>query len=173
MMTHTSLDSQLLSEANVARSQNHPILIEPVPWVPACWVVRAARLMSSIGVAFLLFDVSLKLLQVPAALEASAQLGFGTEAVFTIGMIQVICLIAYLIPRTRLLGALLWTGYLGGAIATHLRVGSPLFSHVLFPAYVALLLWAYPWVSDARLRSMLLDGPGSVRREPNRVRSTP
>jgi hypothetical protein len=106
-------------------------------------------------VAFLIFDASLKLLQLPPALESSAQLGFNAETVFTIGMIQVLCLIVYLVPRTRVLGALLWTGYLGGAIVTHLRLGNPLFSHTLFPVYVAALLWAHPWVNDARVRSLI------------------
>lgn len=64
-------------------------------------------------------------------------------------------LVIYLIPQTSVLGAILWTGYLGGAIATHVRVGSPLFTHVLFPIYVALLLWGGLWLRDDRLRVLL------------------
>lgn len=60
-----------------------------------------------------------------------------------------------LVPRTSLLGAVLWTGYLGGAIATHVRVGSPLLTHTLFPIYVAALIWAGLWLRDSRLRAML------------------
>lgn len=70
-------------------------------------------------------------------------------------IIQGICLILYLVPRTAVLGAVLWTGYLGGAIATHVRVGSPLFSHVLFPIYVAAFLWIGLWLRDWRVRAML------------------
>jgi hypothetical protein len=66
-----------------------------------------------------------------------------------------VCLVVYLIPRTAVLGAILWTGYLGGAIATHVRVGNPLFSHLLFPVYVAALLWAGLWLRDERVRAVL------------------
>lgn len=132
----------------------------PSVWVPSCRSVAAGRMASAVAVAFLIFDVSLKLLQLPAALEVSTQLGFAAESVFTIGMIEVLCLITYLVPRTRVFGAILWTGYLGGAIVTHLRLGHPLLSHTLFPIYVALLLWAQPWVSDGRLRALLLSAPG-------------
>jgi hypothetical protein len=62
--------------------------------------------------------------------------------------------VTYLIPRTAVLGAILWTGYLGGAIAIHLRVGNPLFSHTLFPIYVAAFLWAGLWLRDRRVRAL-------------------
>ena len=68
---------------------------------------------------------------------------------------QLACLILYLVPRTAPLGAVLWTGYLGGAIATHVRVGNPLFSHTLFPIYVAAMLWGGLWLRDARVRRLL------------------
>lgn len=70
-------------------------------------------------------------------------------------MLQLILLVLYVVPRTSVLGALLWTGYLGGAVATHVRVGNPLFSHTLFPTYLATLLWLGLWLRDARVRSLL------------------
>lgn len=70
-------------------------------------------------------------------------------------MVQLVCLALYLIPRTSLVGAVLWTGYLGGAIATQVRVGNPLFTHVLFPMYVAVLLWGGLYLRDSRVGVML------------------
>ena len=69
-------------------------------------------------------------------------------------MIQLACLVVYLVPRTAVLGAVLWTGYLGGAIATHVRVENPLFTHVLFPVYVAALLWGGLWLRVPALRAI-------------------
>jgi len=69
--------------------------------------------------------------------------------------VQLVCLAVYLVPRTAVLGAVLWTGYLGGAIATHVRVGNPLFSHVLFPIYVAAFIWGSLWLREPRLRALL------------------
>ena len=72
-----------------------------------------------------------------------------------LGILQLVLLALYLVPRTALLGAVLWTGYLGGAVATHVRVGNPLVSHVLFPVYVAALLWGGLWLRDRRTRALL------------------
>jgi membrane protein DedA with SNARE-associated domain len=77
--------------------------------------------------------------------------------------IEVACLILYIVPRTAVLGALLWTGYLGGAVATHVRVGHPLLSHTLFPVSVAALLWAALWLRDARVRALFRFGANSDR----------
>lgn len=117
--------------------------------------VYAGRVLSGLAIVFLLFDAALKLLKVKAAVEGTTQLGYPESVILPIGVIQVVCLIVYLVPRTSVLGAVLWTGYLGGAIATHVRVGSPLVTHTLFPIYVALLLWAGLWLRDARLRALL------------------
>jgi hypothetical protein len=83
------------------------------------------------------------------------QPGFPEGVIIPLGLIEVACLIAYLAPRASALGAILWTGYLGGAIATNVRVGSPLFSQTLFPIYVATLLWVGLWLRDQRLRAVL------------------
>jgi hypothetical protein len=83
------------------------------------------------------------------------ELGWPASAILPLGIIQLVCLAVYLIPRTAILGAVLWTGYLGGAIATHMRLGNPLFSHTLFPTYVAALLWVGLWLRDRRLRAII------------------
>ena len=83
------------------------------------------------------------------------QLGYPRDSVFILGVILLSCVVAYAVPRTSVLGALLLTGYLGGAVATHVRVQNPLFSHVLFPTYVSALLWGGLMLRDARLRALL------------------
>lgn len=115
----------------------------------------SGRALTTIAVLFLAFDAAVKLLQLPMAVEGTRQLGYPTNVIFTLGVIQAIALIAYLIPRTALLGAIVWTGYLGGAVATHVRIGNPLFSHVLFPTYVAALIWGGLFLRDARFRALL------------------
>lgn len=115
----------------------------------------AGWIMSGFAALFLLFDAAVKVLELPLAVEATTQLGYPQSVIVGLGLLQLACLVIYLLPRTSVLGAVLWTGYLGGAIATHLRVGSPLFSHTLFPIYVAALLWGGLWVRDERLRSVL------------------
>jgi hypothetical protein len=111
------------------------------------------RILSGLVVAFLAFDLTIKLLQLPDAVKATAQFGFPDGTLLALGVIQLVCLILYLVPRTAILGAVLWTGYLGGAIATHLRMGGPAFSFV-FPLLVAALLWGGLWLRDRRLRGV-------------------
>lgn len=122
--------------------------------VPSRRAIVTGRILSGLAILFLLFDATLKLLQLAPAVEATAQLGYPTSLIQTIAIIQLACLVIYLVPRTSLLGAVLWTGYLGGAVATHVRVGSPLFSHILFPVYIAALLWAGLWLRSSRLRGL-------------------
>ena len=113
------------------------------------------RILSGLAVVFLLFDGTVKLLELPVAVEATVRLGYPESVVIPLGLVEVACAVAYLVPRAAMLGAILWTGYLGGAVATHVRVGSPLFSQALFPIYVAALLWAGLWLRDQRLRAVL------------------
>ena len=115
----------------------------------------AGRVMSGAATLFLLVDATVKVLELPPALEGTTQLGYPASVVFGLGMLQLACLVMYLVPRTSVLGAVLWTGYLGGAVATHVRVGNPLFTHTLFPIYVAALLWGGLWLRDERVRSVL------------------
>ena len=86
--------------------------------------------------------------------NGTVQLGFPASSVLPLGLIELVCLVLYLVPRTSVMGAILWTGYLGGAIATHLRLGNPMFSHVLFPLYVAAFLWGGLWLRDPRARAI-------------------
>jgi len=116
---------------------------------------RAGYVLSGLAVHFLLFDATMKVLQLPAAVEGTVKLGYPPGVLLGLGIVQLACLAVYLVPRTSVLGAVLWTGYLGGAVATHVRVRDPLFSHVLFPVYVAALLWGGLWLRDARLRAVL------------------
>ena len=116
---------------------------------------RAGLIISGLAVLFLTFDLVMKFLVTPEAVEASAALGWQMDNVPILGMIEIVCLALYLIPRTAPLGAILWTGYLGGAIATHLRVDNPLFSHTIFPIYVAAFIWGGLYLRDARVRALI------------------
>jgi len=113
------------------------------------------RTLSAIAILFLSFDIVLKLMQHPMAVQGTKQLGYPAGMILPLGVIELIALILYLIPRTSLFGVILWTGYLGGAVATHVRIGDPLFSHILFPTYVAALLWGGLVLRDARFRALL------------------
>jgi hypothetical protein len=113
------------------------------------------RLLSGFAVLFMLFDATIKVLELPVAVQGTTQLGYPESVVFGLGLVQLACLAVYLFPRTSVLGAVLWTGYLGGAVATHVRLGNPLFSHVLFPLYVAAFLWLGLWLREERLRAVL------------------
>ena len=113
------------------------------------------RVLSALAILFLLFDCVIKVLQLPVAVEGTTQLGYPATVVLGIGVVELVCLVLYVIPQTSVFGAILFTGYLGGAIATHVRIGSPLFSHVLFPIYVAALIWGGLYAREDRLRSLI------------------
>jgi hypothetical protein len=115
----------------------------------------AGRILSGLAIAFLTFDVAIKLVPNKMALEGTTSLGYQPHHVLVIGLLGLICLVLYVIPRTAPIGAILWTGYLGGAIATHLRLDNPLFSHILFPTYVAALIWGGLYLRDPRVRALL------------------
>jgi len=114
------------------------------------------RLLTGLFALFMLgASIAPKLLGMPIAEETMAQLGWPTGFAFTIGLIELTCLVLYLIPRTSLLGAILTMSLLGGAMATQIRVGNPLFSHILFSLYLAAFMWGGLWLRDARVRSLL------------------
>jgi len=121
---------------------------------PSAALRWSGRIATGIAVAFLAFDVGIKLSGASAAVKGTTDLGFAASQLLPIGLIELACLVLYLVPRTAPLGAVLFTGYLGGAIATHLRLGNPLFTHVLFPIYVAALLWGGLYARDARVRKL-------------------
>lgn len=113
------------------------------------------RVVSGIPAAFLAFDVAIKLVNPPFVAETSIKIGVPPELTVGLGVLLAACLALYLIPRTAPLGAVLLTGYLGGAVFTHLRVGDPLISHTLFPIYVGALLWAGLYLRDDRVRRLV------------------
>jgi DoxX-like protein len=115
----------------------------------------AGRVVSGLAVLFLLFDSLIKVMKLHLAVEGTTALGYPATVVRGIGIIELVCLVLYVIPRTSVFGAILLTGYLGGAIATHVRVGSPLLTHTLFPIYVALLIWGGLFLRDCRLRALI------------------
>src|SRR5713226_9015686 len=115
----------------------------------------AGRIMSALPVLFLLFDSVIKLMKIAPVVEAFAQLGYPLSLAPVIGIIELVCVVVYVIPRTSILGAILLTGYLGGAVATHVRTGSPLLSHTFFPVYVAVLLWGGLFLREDRLRALI------------------
>ena len=115
----------------------------------------AGRILTGIAVLFLAFDAAVKLVGAKEAVDGTVQLGWQPHHLPIIGTIALVLLVLYAIPRTAPLGAVLWTGYLGGAVATQLRVDNPLFSHVLFPIYVAAILWGGLYLRDDRVRRLI------------------
>jgi hypothetical protein len=117
--------------------------------------LSAGHIVSAIPVLFLLFDSVIKFTAMEPVVESFRQLGYPVSLGPGIGVIELVCLVLYVIPRTSVLGAILLTGYLGGAVATHVRVGSPLLTHILFPIYVAALLWGGLFLREGRLRALI------------------
>jgi hypothetical protein len=117
--------------------------------------VLVGRVLSTLAILFLLFDSSLKVMSTATAVEGTVQLGYPQSTVVVIGVIQLACVILYAVPRTAVLGAIVLTGYLGGAIATHVRVSSPLLGYTLFPIYIAVLIWGGLFLREDRLRSLV------------------
>ena len=117
--------------------------------------VLGGRIMTGLPALFLIMDAVGKLLKSRPVVEGTVQLGYSEGVLLALGIVLLVCTILYLVPRTAILGAILLTGYLGGAIATHVRVGNPLFSHVLFPVYVAVLLWGGLFLREPRLRELI------------------
>lgn len=113
------------------------------------------RVLSALVVLFLVMDFGMKLADLPIVTQTGLQLGWPAGTARELGMILAVCTVLYAYPRTAVLGAILLTGYLGGAVATHLRVGSPVFSHTLFGVYIGVMAWAGLWLRDPRLRALL------------------
>ncbi len=113
------------------------------------------RVLTALFALFILgASVAPKLLGMPIAEETMAQLGWPPGWAFRIGLIELACLVLYLIPRTSLLGAMLFMGLLGGAMATQIRAESPLYSHILFSLYLGLFMWGGLWLRDDKLRAL-------------------
>ena len=112
------------------------------------------RIMSWLPALFLLVDGVMKLFKPAVVVEATVKLGYPENTILPIGIVLTVCTILYLIPRTAVLGAILLTGYLGGAVATHVRVGEGLFS-ISFPIIFGVLLWGGLYLRDNRLRTLI------------------
>lgn len=117
----------------------------------ALWASRAMR---TLVVLFLLMDAGIHLAQPAPVVQAMNQLGFPPGTAVALGIVELILTVLYLIPRTAILGALLFTGYLGGAVAAHVRVGNPAFETYIFPTLVGALIWGGLLLVDSRLRSL-------------------
>ncbi|HET9283081.1 MAG TPA: DoxX family protein [Candidatus Angelobacter sp.] len=117
--------------------------------------IWTGRILTALALLFLLFDSGIKILNLAPAVQGTVGLGFQPGVVVPIGIVLLVCAILYVIPRTAILGAVLLTGYLGGAVASQVRAGNPLFSHVLFPVYFAFLVWGGLYLRDDRLRALV------------------
>ena len=113
------------------------------------------RILTGLVTVFLVFDGAVKVLNPGFATAAAPQIGYGESLILPIGLIELACLAVYLIPQTAALGAVLLTGFLGGAVATHFRVSDPLLGYTLFPLYVGALLWGGLFLRDNRLRVLI------------------
>jgi DoxX-like family len=118
---------------------------------------RTGLALTALVTLFLLMDAAMKLVPLPVVLETMGQLGWPADAAVArlLGVITLISLALYLWPRTSVLGEILLTAYLGGAVATHTRIGSPLLSHILFGVYVGVLVWAGLWLRNPALRALI------------------
>ena len=148
-MSATLLRSASLIQDRLAPSR------DTTSYRPSRRKLIAGRVLTGIAAVLLTLDAGMKLVGARAAIEGSAQLGFSPQQVFIIGVIAAVCLVLYLIPRTAPLGAVLWTGYFGGAIVTHFRLGNPLLTHVLSPIYISAIIWGGLYLRDARVRAVL------------------
>ncbi|MFC5082467.1 DoxX family protein [Microvirga arabica] len=120
-------------------------------------LVWTGRVLSGLIVLFLLFDGAIKLVPLQVVIDTVIPLGWPADPVTwrALGLVLIASTLLYAYPRTAFLGAVLLTAYLGGAVAAHVRVGSPLFSHILFGVYVGVALWVGLWLRDPRIRALL------------------
>ncbi len=116
--------------------------------------VRTGWVISGLVAAFALLDAAMKFAKPPAVAEAFTRTGWPLELSVPIGAILLVCTVLYLIPRVSVLGAILLTGYLGGAVATNMRLENPLFGNTLFPVYVGVLVWIGLWLREWRMRAV-------------------
>lgn len=117
----------------------------------------AGRILSGIFILFMIFDGSIKLVPLDIVIQTSAEIGLPTTVAFArgLGILGLVCTALYAWPRTSILGAILLTGYLGGAILTQLRIGNPLFTHLFFGVYLGLIMWGGLYLRDRRLRALI------------------
>jgi hypothetical protein len=113
--------------------------------------------MSGLVIAFMLLDGGMKLVPLDIVIKSTAELGYPPTIALArgLGVVGLLCTALYAFPRTAVLGAILLTAYMGGAVATHVRVGNPLFTHMLFGVYLAVLAWGGLYLRDGRVRALL------------------
>ena len=119
---------------------------------------RVGYALTGLVALFLLFDAVTKLLRLQMVVDATVQMGFPASTVPVIGGTLLVCLVLYLVPRTAVLGAVLLTGYLGGAVCAQLRIEAPLLSTLLFPVYTGVLVWLGLYLRSAALRALVRAG---------------
>jgi DoxX-like family len=139
-------------------SSEHPLETTPRATTDLASISNAqlwtSRVLSGLPAAFLLLDAGMKLFKPPFVLQANLQLGYPESAIVGIGITLLVSTLLYLLPRTAVLGAVLLTGYLGGAVAAQVRVGAPVFN-IVFPVIFSALLWGALWLRDPRVRELL------------------
>jgi DoxX-like protein len=140
---------------HAGKSEDHLMPSENAAAPVSKKVVWAGRFISAVPILFLLLDGVMKLIKPAQVVQATVQLGYPESLIHTLGVLALACTILYLIPQTSILGAILLTGYLGGAVASHLRHGDPLLSHVLFPVYLGVFVWLGLYLRDPRLRDLV------------------
>jgi hypothetical protein len=116
--------------------------------------VWAGPILSGLGVAFLVFDGVMKLIKPASVVQATLQLGYPESAIVGIGVALLVCTLLYVIPRTAPIGAVLLTGYLGGAVASGVRISAPLFN-IVFPVVFAAIVWGGLWLRDERVKALV------------------
>ena len=138
--------------ATMLRPSSTMTLRDPATSTLVRWT---GRVLFAFAVLYLAFDASVKIIQPAFVMTGMTALGFSAGQIFTLGVICIAALVLYVIPRTAPFGALIWTGYLGGAVETNLRLHQPLFSATLTPIYLAVIMWAALYLRDARVRTVL------------------
>lgn len=113
------------------------------------------RVLSALGVLFMLFDAGLHIAKPQYVVDAFNELGYSPDIAVPLGIIVLVCLALYLYPKTSVLGCILMTGYLGGAVATNARIEAPLFTHILFPVYVGILFWGGLYLRDRAISDLI------------------
>ena len=153
-MSSETMSSRTMSSQAMS-SQVMPPMADTAPVSkPALWL---GRVLSGFVILFLLFDGAIKLVPWPVVTETLDRMGYGSSETLarSLGAITLICTVLYAVPPTSILGAILLTGYLGGAMASHVRIGSPLLSHILFGFYLGLMLWGGLWLRHRSLRGLI------------------
>jgi hypothetical protein len=112
-------------------------------------------IMSGLVILFMLMDSIMKFVKPPEVIDGTVALGYGEEHLPIIGFLGLICTVLYAIPRTSVMGSILLTAYFGGAVATHVRLNNPLFTHILFTVYLGILIWGALWLRNKQLRELI------------------